>query len=395
MNQTKQHVLVIGGGFGGVKVALELGDNHHFDVTLLSDRPNFHYYPTLYHTATGGKKEQSSIPLTTLFKDVPAVTIAQEAAVSIDRAKKQVHTASGKTYSYDILVIALGAVPNYFGIKGIKEYSYSIATPEKATEFKAHLHQQLVDNKKPDLNYVVVGAGPTGIELASSLPAYLKKIMKAHNIRHRRIHVDLVEAAPALLPRMPKSMSKRVEKRLRALGVLLYLNQVVQGETADELMVNDKPIQSHTVVWTAGSTNNPFFRDNLFTLNDHGRVTVDEYMQAEHNIYVIGDNADTKYSGMAQTALYDAVFVANNLKRQAAGKLMQRYVPKLPIYVIPVGHHWAAVLWGKVQLYGIVGWALRLMADLVAYKDYEPWWRAGKQWMTEFEEDEDCPTCKQ
>jgi NADH dehydrogenase len=390
MNKTK--TLVVGGGFGGVKVALELAENKRFDVTLLSDQPDFHYFPTLYHTATGGRMAESNIPLTKLFEDKD-VKLAQGRAVSIDRRKHQVITEDKKRYDYDTVVFALGSVPNYFGIKGIQEYAYSINTPERAKEFKNHLHRQLTADHKPDLNYVVVGGGPTGIELSGSLPGYLKEIMKAHGIKHRAVHVDLIEAAPKLLPRMPKAMSSAVARRLRRLGVKLYLGKVVEGETADALMVDGKPIQSHTVVWTAGSANNPFFKENGFALNERGKVKVDEYLQAEPDIYVIGDNADTKFSGMAQTALHDAIFVGRNLKRNADGQLMHRYEPKEPIYVIPVGPHWAAVLWGKVQIYGLAGWVLRSLADLRAYTDYEPWWKAGDQWMNSFEGEEECPQC--
>jgi len=392
MNEAKTRVLVVGGGFGGVKAALELCKNKQFEVTLISADTNFHYYPTLYHTATGGTAAQSSIPLSELFKG-QAVTVVHATAEHINRHKKTVRTADGKHYAYDTLILALGSVPNYFGIQGIQEFSYSISSPEEAKRFKDHLHRQLVDDHKPDLNYVVVGGGPTGIELAGALPHYLKEIMAAHGIKHRAVHIDLVEAAPALVPRMPKRMGNAIARRLRKLGVRLYLSQKVEGLTADALTINGKPIQSHTIVWTAGTTINPFVKANNFALNDRGKVIVDDYLLAEPDIYIIGDNAATAFSGMAQTALYDALFVAGNLQRQTESKLVHRYVPKKPVYVIPVGHNWAAVLWGSVQLYGVAGWAMRLAADLVAFKDYEPWWRAGKQWMTEFESDEDCPTC--
>ncbi len=390
MNKTR--ALIVGGGFGGIKVALELAESKQFEVTLLSDQPDFHYFPTLYHTATGGRVAESDIPLTKLFNG-KNVTLAHGKAVAIDRKKHTITAADKKHYSYDVVVFALGSVPNYFGITGIEDYSYSISTPEKAVAFKNHLHQQLTSDHKPDLNYVIVGGGPTGIELAGSLAGYMKEIMRAHGIKRRAVHIDLVEAAPKLLSRMPNTMSGAVARRLRHLGIKLYLGQTVEGETADALMVNSKPIQSHTVVWTAGATNNPFFHENNFKLNERGKVVVDEYLQAETDIYVIGDNADTKYSGMAQTALHDAIFVGHNLKRNAAGKLMEQYEPKVPIYVIPAGQHWAAVLWGKVQLYGFAGWLLRSLADLRAFVDYEPWWKAGDQWMTSFEGQEECPEC--
>lgn len=390
MNKTR--ALIVGGGFGGVKTALELADSKHFEVTLLSDQPDFHYFPTLYHTATGGRMDESAISLATLFQGKP-ITLAQGKAVKIDRKKHRVTADDGAHYTYDVVVLALGSVPNYFGIQGIEEYAYSISTPQKAIAFKAHLHQQLTDQHKPDLNYVIVGGGPTGIELAGSLAGYLREIMQAHGIKRRSIHIDLVEAAPALLSRMPKAMSRAVARQLRRLGIKLYLGQTVQGETADALVVNGKPIHSHTVVWTAGTTNNPFFRDNNFTLNERGKVVVDEYLLAETDVYVIGDNAGTTFSGMAQTALHDALFVSHNLKRNAEGKLMEQYEPKTPIYVIPAGKHWAAVLWGKVQLYGLLGWVLRSLADLRAFADYEPWWKAGGQWLTGFEGQEECPTC--
>lgn len=392
MNQKNTRVLIVGGGFGGVKTALELANDPKFEVTLLSDRTNFHYYPTLYHTATGGAVEQSSLPLQRIFKD-KTITLVEDQAVTIDRKKKAVTGKSGRTYPYDIAVLALGSVPNFFGIAGIEEFSYNIITPENARRFKRHLHEQLVAQHKPDLNYVIVGGGPTGIELAGALTSYLKEIMAAHGIRHKSVHIDLVEAAPKLVSRMPDRMSKAIAQRLRSLGVKLYLNQKVEGQTADALTINGRPIQSHTVVWNAGTTINPFFRKNNFTLTDRNKVAVDDYLQADDNVYVIGDNAATQYSGMAQTALYDAVFAADNIKRQATGKLMKRYKPKTPIYVIPVGENWAAVLWGRRQIYGLMGWMLRLAADFVGFKDYEPWWRAGRQWLTEFASDDDCDTC--
>lgn len=391
-NNTKTRVLVVGGGFGGVKAALELAKSEHMEVTLLSDRPAFHYYPTLYHTATGGKVAQSQIPLTELFQGKP-VKVVQGTATHLNRRKKEIKTKEGKTYGFDILILALGVVTNYFGIQGLKEYSYSIKSPEEARRFKNHLHAQLTDERKPDLNYVVVGGGPTGIELAGALPGYIKEVMQAHGIRHRAVHVDLIEAAPKLLPRMPKRMSRAVARRLRSLGVRLYVGKTVQGETADNLVVDGKPIQSHTVVWTAGVTNDPFFKENKFELNERGKVKVNQYLEAEEEIYVIGDNADTPYSGMAQTALHDAKSVAHNLIRGAEGRLMQPYKPKKPITVIPVGPGWAAVLWRNTQLYGWIGWMLREAADLVGFHDLEPWWRAAEQWTTEIGGEEDCLMC--
>lgn len=391
---TKTRALIVGGGFGGVKTALELAKDKRFDVTLISNTPYFRFFPSLYHTATGGAIAESSIPLKTIFANKP-VTIIQDSAVTLDRKNKTIETAAHKTYAYDTLVLALGSVPNYFGIKGIEEFSYNIKTPEEAKRFKAHLHDQLTSEHKPDLNYAIVGGGPTGIELASSLPDYLKHIMKAHGIEHRAIHVDLIEAAPKLLPSMPKAMSRAIARRMRHLGVKLYIGKAVQGESADSLMVDGKPIQSHTVVWAAGIANHPFFASNAFSLNERHKVVVDDYLQAEPDVYVLGDNAATQYSGMAQTALSDAIFVSTNIIRHEDELLLHRYHPKKPIYVIPAGPYWAAVLWGKIQLYGRAGWVLRSLADLRAFGDYEPWQKAGKQWMTEFETEEDCSVCTQ
>jgi len=392
MNTSKTRVLVVGGGFGGVKAALELADDDRFAVTLLSDRPNFYYFPTLYHTATGGPATQSCIPLSRVFES-KNVKIEQGTAAKLDRKAKTVTTDKGKAYSYDTVILALGSVPNYFGIEGIEKFSYNIMTPDNARRFKQHIHQQLIDDRKPDLNYVIVGGGPTGIELSGALRSYIKSVMQAHGIKRKALHIDLVEAAPKLVPRMPGRMSRAIARRLRSRGVKLYFNSRVEGQTADTLMVNGKPIQSHTVIWSAGTATDPFFAQNGFAISEHHKVVVDDYLQVGDDVFVIGDNADTQYSGMAQTALHDALYVTENIKRQAAGKLMKRYAPKRPVYVIPVGHNWAAVLWGKTQIYGRLGWLLRLAADLVAFKDYEPWWRAGRQWLTEFESDYECPTC--
>lgn len=388
----KHKVVIVGGGFAGVKTALELSEHDFIDVTLLSDHADFRYYPTLYHTATGGLKAQSSIPLDNILNHY--VKRIQTRAEKIDRANKTVVTADGTSYSYDTLVMALGTVTNYFGIEGMAEYSYGIKSIEEVQRFKDHLHSQLANDRKPDLHYVVVGAGPTGIELASALPAYLHKIMRVHGIKHRAVNVELVEAAPRLLPRSSKSTSRAVSRRLKKLSVHVHLRQAVQGQHFDELIVNGKPLKSQTVVWTAGMTNSTFYKENSFAVDGRGKVVVNDYMLAEPNIYVLGDNAATLYSGQAQTALIDAEFASNNIIRSLRNEPPAIYKPRLPISVIPVGTNWAAVEWGSIHFSGRIGWLLRSAADWIGYKDLQPWWKASAQWLTEFGSQEDCITCK-
>jgi NADH dehydrogenase len=389
----KQKIVIVGGGFGGVKAALELCDDPHFQVTLISESKELRYYPTLYHTATGGRRANSSIAFHTIFVG-KTINIVEASATTLDRKAKVLATSDGQSFEYDSIIIGLGVVTNYFGIPGLAEYSYSIKSQSEAARFKAHLHQQLTDYRQPDLNYVIVGAGPTGIELAGALPGYLKQIMKSHNIGPRRIHIDLIEASPRLLPRMPRDTSRAVKKRLKKLGIKLYVGSVVQGETAEELTINGKPIRSHTVVWTAGVTNHPFFAANQFVMMGRGKVAVDAYLQADENVFVIGDNANTPFSGLAQTALLDGAFVAKNLRRRARGKNFRSYIAKQPISVLPAGPHWAAVMWGNVRFYGWLGWVLREAADFIGFHDLEPWTVATKQWLTEFGSESECEICK-
>ncbi|HSH55532.1 MAG TPA: NAD(P)/FAD-dependent oxidoreductase [Candidatus Limnocylindrales bacterium] len=388
----KQHILVVGGGFGGIKAALELADDIRFSVTLVSDSDSFRYYPTLYHTATGGKHANACIPVSEIF-DQKEVKVVQGSATGIDRRAKVLTLSDGRAISYDIAVLGLGVVTNFFGVPGMAEHSFSIKSQAEVIRFKQHIHEQLEDERRPDLSYVIVGGGPTGIELAGALPAYIHETMQRHGIKNRAVHVDLIEAGPRLLPRMPRDTSRLITRRLKRLGVRVRTSSAVQALSADDLTVNGKPIRSHTVVWTAGVTNHPFFKDNAFNLTPRGKVATDMYLQADENVYVIGDNANTPYSGMAQTALHDGLYVADTIKRRADGKEPRSYKVKKPITVIPVGERWAAVMWGSVRIYGILGWGLREAADYIAFNDYEPWWKAHKQWLTGFGHEEECDVC--
>jgi NADH:ubiquinone reductase (H+-translocating) len=392
MASNKHRVVIVGGGFGGVMAALQLSKDKRFHITLISDHPDFRYYPTLFRTATGGRRIISSIPLSELFMG-KSVNIVEDKVVTVDKKGHSVTTEKDATFPYDAVIFGLGVQTNYFNIEGLQEFSYGIKTLQDAEELKQHLHDQLIDEHKPDLNYVVVGGGPTGIELAGALPSYLRRISRQHGVHRRAIHVDLVEAAPRLVPRMPKDVSKRLAKQLRKLGIKLYLGSTVQAQTADALMVNGKPIRSHTVIWTAGVANHPFFTEHEFQLAPNRKVRVDQYLQNEPGVYVIGDNADTPYSGMAQTALRDGAFVAHNLIRLANNKEPRSYTAKKPIYVFPAGDRWAAVMWGNIRIYGYTGYLLRRMADLIAYHDYAPWRIANKRWLADYDSEDQCLVC--
>lgn len=165
----------------------------------------------------------------------------------------------------------------------------------------------------------------------------------------------------------------------KRLGVRLYIGKAVEALNDGELTVAGKPIRSHTVLWTAGVTNHPFFKENAFVLMNRGKVAVDTYLQTDDGVFVIGDNANTPYSGLAQAALGDGEFVARNLKRRADGKNMKSYRAKQPITVIPAGPHWAVVIWGRFTFHGHIGWLLRQAADFMGFRDLESWPRATQR----------------
>jgi len=390
---TTTNILIVGGGFAGVKAALSLSKTPNCTITLVSDHSHFRYYPTLFHAATGGRRAGARIRLSNILQGSP-IQFVRASATKLDRAQKFVETSDGQKLHYDQLLLALGNVTNYFGIKGLQEHAFGIKSSEEAERFKQHLHDQFIDNGCPDLNYVIVGGGPTGIELAGALPDYLHHVMGKHGVTDCPLRITLVEASPRLLPRSAPAVSDAISKRLKALGITLMLDTAVKGASADVLMAGDKPLHTHTIVWTAGVTNHPFFKTNHFALTERGKVEVDEYLQAEPGVYVLGDNANTPFSGMAQTALHDGMFVAENIKRQLRGEQPVKYTPKQPVSVIPVGPHWASVEWGKHVFSGWIGWVLRSLANLIGFHDIESWPKAGEQWIASMEsEKNDCAHC--
>ena len=393
--QTKPQVLILGGGFGGVRAASQLSRNSDLEVTLISNLTTFAYYPQFYHSATGGSRSESALPLTDVL-DGTRVKLVKDVIVAIDPEARTVTSIDGVTkYQYDDLVMALGCVTNYFGITGLKEFSYGIKSIEEAEEFKLHLHDQLMAEHKPDLNYVVVGGGPTGVELAASLGIYLKRIMKLHAIARRDYQIELVEAAPRILPRSSEAVSARVQRKLESLGVKVLTGSTVKAETAAALELEGQSIATRTVVWTAGTSVNPFYYANSphFQLARGGRVMVSGHLEAKDHLYVIGDNAATPYSGLAQTAVRDADYVAADISRARAGHARPAYHPVAPISVIPVGENWAVAEWRGHAIYGFVGFVLRRLADLAGYSDIERWGKAVRVWLEDSRHEDGCKTC--
>lgn len=379
--------IVVGGGFGGVKTALELSKNKKAHVTLISDRPDFQYYPALYSTATGGSRLQSWVPLGEIFAGRENVTIIIDTVTRLDKAKKTITTASGATHQYQNLVLALGSVTTYFGIEGLDHYAYGIKSYQEITRLKQHLLHDFSQTNGADSHFLIIGAGPTGVELASSLGDYLKHLKKKFGTKQPRVTISIIEAAPRVLPRMSEAASKKVQARLKRLGVHVELNKKVEAATADTLVVSGRPIKSHTVIWTSGVANNPFFKANesQFTLAPNGRVVVDKHMRVDPHVYVIGDNAITPFGGLAQTALHDAIYVSKQILRTST----QKYKAVQPPVVVPVGENWAIFEYKKIRFGGWLGALIRQAADFIGYHDMLPLGQALGVWRAQHIKEED------
>lgn len=389
-------VVIVGGGFAGVKTALELSKRGAKDVTLISDQEYFLHHATLYATATGHSRDESVVKLADIFANHPSVKLVKDTITSLDTHRKMI-VGDAASYQYDTLILALGVVTTYFGIQGLAEHAYGIKTLSEVEKFKNHLHEELRADEHKDKTYVVIGAGPTGVELAGALSKYVAEVAKAHNVTRTKLSLLLVEAAPRILPRMSEQASKLVENRLKKLGIKVLTGCKVEAETDAAVIVDGKPVPSDTVVWTSGVANHSFFRAHagVFQIAPNGRVEVDEHLMAAADIYVLGDNANTRYTGTAYTALHNAKYLARHIMRVQKRALLQPYVPHLFASIIPIGSDWALYERGSVRFAGWIGAKARRLTELRDYVNLLPLSKAYHAWRSHVKREETCGVCKE
>lgn len=379
MTPQYKKILIIGGGFAGVAAALAIEKKHlpNTKVTLIADRPHFEYHGALYRTVTGNSPLEVCIPLRDIFAG-KNVEVLEDRAVSLDKTEKFVLGLSGSRYQYDYLVLTLGSVTNYFGIDGLEKYSYGMKTVAEAIRLKRHISETLLTckidftNKTEqicDAHFVVIGAGATGVELSSEISIYARKLAGQYGVDPSLVTVDLIEAAPKILPSLPAFFTNRIEHHLRGLGVNIFLNRSVEREECEDIYIKDMQMKVRTVVWTAGVRANPLYESVGLTVDKRGKVEVDAQLRAkgEADIFIGGDGANTKQSGMAQAALEHGSHIARVIAALVGGATPPELNEKNPIYAIPSGSGWAGILWGKSVLYGRLGWWLRRLADFSVF----------------------------
>lgn len=380
----KKKVVIVGGGFAGVKTALELSNNKHFDVTLITPRSRFEYHGAMYRSATGKSPLEVVVPMSEIFAESLNVQVELDTVAELRPQTNEIEGESGRVYSYNYLVMAVGYVVNYFDIPGMALYSETLYSITEAIKLRHRLVGAFRNEKDSNIEITVIGAGPTGIEVASDIENFGRVVSGKHGLRNLPLKVRLLEASDRVLGIMSKKSSRIAQKRLEELNVELHLNTKVTKCTKTAVHTDKKNFTSDVTIWTAGNKANPLFSNypDLFSLDQRQRVLVSEYFNANSpNVFVIGDAASTPYSGMAQTAIHNAIALSTNLKYAAEGKHQVPYKPKKPNYAIPIGGEWALLETEKGITYGRSGWDARREADLWVLENFLVYNLANKHWL--------------
>lgn len=374
------NIVIAGGGFAGVKAALELSKRQIGKITLISDEPYFLHHGSLYATATGKNSAESVLSLADIFSEHHNVTVVLDTVSSIDPQRKLI-IGGKKQYHYDEAILALGSVTTYFGIDGMAQHAYGIKSLDEIKRFQDHIHTELVE-KKLDKEYFVIGAGPTGIELAGALQEYLNYLTATYRLKGTRTRVTIIEAASRIAPRLSTAATRIISKRLKKLGVRVMVNHKVEALGKDFIRVEGKDIATTTAVWTSGVANNPFFTSNetVFNLAPNGRVNVNPFLEAAPHIYVLGDNNTVAHSGMAWPALQQATFVAKHLAKKRSGLPQFRFQPHSVMCGIPVGSNWGYVEWLGLYVSGRTGSAVRRCMEFYGYRKLVSFQKALAVW---------------
>ena len=333
-----KHIVIVGAGFAGINVAQSLAKTD-YKITII-DKANHHLFqPLLYQVATAALSPGDiAVPIRSLFTKQKNVNVILGEVVAISKEDHIVQLAEGDVIKFDYLVMATGAKYNYFGndqweknAPGLKSIKDALTIRERILLSLEQAEKEPdVDARKKFLNFVVIGAGPTGVEMAGSIAEIAKRNMMRdyRNFHKNETTVYLVEAAGGVLNGYDESLSENALDELTKMGVQVLLNAPVQDITEEGVQLKNHFIESTNVIWAAGVAGTSIL-DELDTEKDRsGRVKVNKDMSipSDPNIFVLGDAAHfpdkngNPLPGVAQPAIQQGKFVAQLLKGELSGK---------------------------------------------------------------------------
>jgi NADH dehydrogenase len=330
-------VVVVGAGFGGLNAARKLA-RERVQLTIV-DRKNHHtFQPLLYQVATGGLSPgEIASPIRAIFRSDANVTVLLEEVTGFDLEHRIVQTTE-QQIPYDYLVVAAGATHAYFGHDDWEPWAPGLKTIEDALEIRRRVllafelaeRQTAAGESTEPLNFVVVGAGPTGVELAGTLAEICRHVL-AHEFRSidpRRARILLLEGGPRVLPAYTEDLSRSAERQLRGLGVEVRTNTIVTGIEPGAVHFGDTRLTAPVILWAAGVAASPLGKKLGCPLDRAGRVLVqpDLSIPGHPEVFVIGDLASLKdqhgkpLPGLAPVAIQQGRHVAKVIRRSLEGK---------------------------------------------------------------------------
>jgi NADH:ubiquinone reductase (H+-translocating) len=389
-------VVIVGGGFGGLRAARALADDAHVAVTLV-DRRNFHLFqPLLYQVATGGLSPgEIAVPLRHVLRRQANARTVMATVTDIDMARRRVrmHSAGCSEdepeveMSYDSLVIAAGSETGYFGHDEWREHSLGLKSLEDALRtrrrvlcaFEEAEVETDADRRQALLTFVVAGGGPTGVELAGQFAEIARETMRDQfrAFDPALAHVVVVEAAERILPQFAPAHSARATRDLVHLGVDVRTSTRVRDIRPGEVDVEDArgvhTLRGSTILWAAGVTAADLVRDvahaNSLSTDRGGRIVVDATLNpaGHRDVYVVGDACAIDghpLPGLAPVAMQMGEFAAGAIR----GRLDGRYVAPFRYHdrgvLATIGRGRAVAQIGRLRAHGAVAWVLWLLVHI-------------------------------
>jgi NADH dehydrogenase len=368
--------VIIGGGFGGLSAAKILRNRTGVRVTLL-DRRNHHVFqPLLYQVATATLSAGDiAAPIRWVLRSARNIRVLLGEAARVDVARRCVELTDGASLDYDYLIVATGASHAYFGHPEWEQFAPGLKTLEDAFEMRRRVlmaFEQAERENDPSrqqqlLTFALVGAGPTGVELAGTLAEIARQTLRDEfrSIDTTRARIVLIEAGPTILPTFPEGLRNAARRSLRRLGVEVREGNRVTGIDADGVIVDERDrIVAGTVLWAAGVAASPLVSTLCVPTDRAGRVVVepDLSIPGHPEVFVVGDAAaflhqrGTPLPGVAQTAMQGAAHAARTILGRLRGAPSKPFVYRDLGSMAIVGRGSAIADLNWVRLTGVVAW---------------------------------------